>query len=199
MDRVRRLARTLRHNTTDAERHLWRFLRGRQVEGFRFRRQVPVAGYVADFVCPQAMLIVELDGGQHAERVEYDANRTTVLQGLGYRVLRYWNQDVLLRTDDVLADIHRGLTKSFTPPRPSPSLREREGEERTDDVLADIHCGLTKSFTPPRPSPSLREREGEERTDDVLADIHRGLTRSFTPPRPSPSLREREGEEHEPS
>lgn len=129
MDRTRRLARTLRNNATDAEKHLWRFLRGRQVEGFRFRRQVPIAGYIADFACPQAMLIIELDGGQHAEHVEYDAERTGKLQQSGYRVLRYWNDDVLLRTDDVLADIHRGLTKSFTPPRPSPSLREREGEE----------------------------------------------------------------------
>jgi len=122
MDTKRRRARSLRTNATDAEKCLWRLLRGRQLDGFRFRRQVPIAGYIVDFACPQAKLIVELDGGQHAEQADYDARRTQSLRALGYRVLRYWNDDALRRSHDVAADIHRHLTEAFTPPQPSPSL-----------------------------------------------------------------------------
>lgn len=109
MDQLRYRARELRNNATDAERALWRALRGRQLDGFRFRRQVPIGGYIADFACQQAKLIVELDGGQHAEQTQYDALRTAALQLLGYRVLRYWNDDALLRSRDVVADIYRHL------------------------------------------------------------------------------------------
>ena len=134
MDVLRTRARELRNSATDAEKALWRGLRGKQLEGFRFRRQVPIAGYIADFLCPQARLIVELDGGQHAEHEGYDAARTRKLTSLGYRVLRYWNNDVLARTEAVLEDIHSHLLNSnnrsnSTPPQPSPSLREREGAE----------------------------------------------------------------------
>ena len=133
MDRLRQNARTLRNNATDAERHLWQRLRLRQLDGFRFRRQVAIAGYIADFVCPQARLIVELDGSQHLQQANYDSSRTAALDALGYTVLRYGNDDVLLRGDDVVADIHRQLTVAFTPPQPSPSLREREGANNNDN------------------------------------------------------------------
>lgn len=140
MDSLGHRARELRNNTTDAGRALWRALRGRQLEGFRFRRQVPVGGYIADFVCPQAKLIVELDGSQHAAQAEYDAARTERLNVLGYRVLRYWHDDVLLRPDALADDIHRQLGETSTgtrhregtPPQPSPSLREREGVNSKD-------------------------------------------------------------------
>ncbi len=99
----------VRNHPTDAERGLWRALRGRQIDGFRFRRQVPIAGYIADFACPQAKLIVELDGGQHAAQERYDAARTLRLEAAGYRVLRYWNDDVLLRLEVVVEDIYRHL------------------------------------------------------------------------------------------
>ena len=125
MDRMRLRARELRNDATDAERHLWRFLKLRQLAGLRFRRQVPVGACIADFVCPQLKLIVELDGGQHVEQADADAARTRDLECLGYRVLRYWNDDVLLRTEDVLDDILRHAKS--TPPQPSPSLGEREG------------------------------------------------------------------------
>ena len=105
-----------------------------QLDGFRFRRQVPITGYVADFVCPQARLIVELDGSQHLQQANYDSSRTAALEALGYRVLRYWNDDALRRTDDVVADIHRQLTVAFTPPQPSPSLREREGANSNSNI-----------------------------------------------------------------
>ena len=132
MDNLRRRACDLRNNATDAERALWRALRGKQLQGFRFRRQMPIGGFIADFVCPQARLIVEVDGGQHAGQREYDAVRALKLEALGYRVLRYWNDDVLLRLESVADDIYRHLVpcrsnNKSTPPRPSPSLREREG------------------------------------------------------------------------
>jgi very-short-patch-repair endonuclease len=127
LDTVRRRARELRNNATDAERHRWRHLRLRQLAGFRFRRQVPIAGFIADFLCSQAGVVIELDGGQHVERLEADEARSRVLRACGYRVLRYWNDDVLLRTQDVLDDILRHA--NGTPPQPSPSLREREGDK----------------------------------------------------------------------
>jgi very-short-patch-repair endonuclease len=123
---MRLRARELRNGATDAERHLWRYLKLRQLAGLRIRRQVPIGPYVADFLCPQARLIVELDGGQHTERLDADEVRTRVLADFGYCMLRYWNDDVLLRTQDVLDDILRHVNS--TPPQPSPSLREREGE-----------------------------------------------------------------------
>jgi very-short-patch-repair endonuclease len=121
MDRLRRRARRLRNEATDAERHLWRALRRREIEGFRFRRQVPLAGFIVDFLCPQARLVIEVDGDQHATAIEYDEARTAKLVLAGYRVLRYANREVLLRTTLVIDDIHRELTRDFTPPQPSPS------------------------------------------------------------------------------
>ncbi len=109
MDKLRKRARKLRNSATDAERRLWQHLRLKQLGAFKFRRQVPVAGYIADFVCCEVKLIVELDGGQHGERKDYDQWRTVALQAVGYRVLRYWNDDVLLRTSLVLEDILRNL------------------------------------------------------------------------------------------
>ncbi|MET0893023.1 MAG: DUF559 domain-containing protein [Pseudoxanthomonas sp.] len=105
MDALRRNARTLRNTATDAERRLWQHLWLKQLAGYKFRRQVPVAGYIADFICCEVRLVVELDGGQHVERAAYDQQRTIALQRAGYRVLRYWNDDVLLRTSSVLEDI----------------------------------------------------------------------------------------------
>ena len=80
---LQRRAKVLRSNSTDAERHLWRGLRGRQLAGHRFRRQVPLAGYVADFACLEAGLIVELDGSQHLERRYYDARRERATESGG--------------------------------------------------------------------------------------------------------------------
>lgn len=120
MDELRERARQLRNASTDAERLLWTHLRARQLEGFRFRRQVPIAGYIADFVCQQAKFIIELDGGQHSEQREYDAVRTSKLELPGYRVSRYWNHDVVQSTSGVLADILRELTRDFAPRSTSP-------------------------------------------------------------------------------
>ena len=109
MDTLRKKARILRNSATDAERCLWQHLKLKRLGGFKFRRQVPLDGYVVDFLCVELKLVVELDGGQHADQIAYDEIRTGVLQGAGYRVLRYWNDDALLRTSDVLEDILREL------------------------------------------------------------------------------------------
>jgi len=122
----------LRVNQTDAERRLWSHLRNRGLEGHKFRRQFTVGPFIADFVCAEDMLIVELDGGQHSERISEDARRTVFLESLGYRVLRFWNNDVLLNTDGVLEAILSALGAAPHPPvakvrRVPPSPQRGEG------------------------------------------------------------------------
>src|SRR5690242_4773314 len=103
-------ARRLRRDQTDAEAKLWRALQNRQLDGFKFRRQAPVDRYIADFLCREAMLIVELDGGHHMEAQAHDAARTEVLEQAGYRVMRFWNADVLTGLDNVLMAISAELS-----------------------------------------------------------------------------------------
>jgi very-short-patch-repair endonuclease len=104
-----RQAKALRANQTEAERRLWLKLRDRRLDGAKFRRQVPVGPYIADFACHAAKLIVELDGGQHAENAEADALRTGWLERQGFRVLRFWNNDVMANIDGVLERISAAL------------------------------------------------------------------------------------------
>src|ERR1043165_1299327 len=104
-----RTARKLRSQPTDAERRIWSQLRGRRCAGFKFRRQFPISGFVADFVCLEALLVVEVDGGQHVDQAAVDTRRTAVLEKSGFRVLRFWNDDVLLRLEPVMAEILRHL------------------------------------------------------------------------------------------
>ena len=92
---VRNKARELRRNPTEAERLLWRHLRRRQLNGHRLRRQHPIGPYIVDFFCFEARLAIELDGGQHDQRTDYDAERTAFLEAEGVRVLRLWNNQVL--------------------------------------------------------------------------------------------------------
>ncbi len=122
-------ARSLRGLATDAERNLWLRLRNRLLGGWKFRRQHVVGPYVADFACIERRLIVELDGGQHVDRAAADEARTAYLQTQGYRVLRYWNDEVLLRLDDVLADVLRALEKGVDPPSPQPSPASGRGSK----------------------------------------------------------------------
>ena len=102
-------ARQLRARQTDAERKLWFLLRDRRLNGAKFRRQVPIGKYIADFVCQEAKLIVELDGGQHEDQVEYDTARSEWLAGVGYRVLRIWNNDLTENEEGVLTAIYNEL------------------------------------------------------------------------------------------
>ncbi len=112
-------ARALRRNMTEAERQIWQILRSQQMQGHKFRRQVPIGRYIADFVCHEARLIVEIDGGQHDRASPREAERTGFLQHEGYRVLRFWNNEVLANLDGVHATIADALAR-ITPTQPSP-------------------------------------------------------------------------------
>ena len=104
-----KLARRLRQRGTEAEARLWWLLRRRGLASRKFRRQHPLGPYVADFVCLQARLVIELDGGQHNGDAEAVSARTRLLQARGFRVLRFWNDDVLRQPDAVLAAIAAAL------------------------------------------------------------------------------------------
>jgi very-short-patch-repair endonuclease len=112
-------ARSLRQNMTEADRRVWQRLRSRQMHGYRFRRQVPIGRYIADFVCHDARLIVEIDGGQHDPSSSPEAARSGFLQNEGYRILRFWNNEVLANLDGVHATIADALA-GITPTPPSP-------------------------------------------------------------------------------
>ena len=114
------LARELRQRLTEAERRLWHRLRNRQLDGYKFRRQVPLGRYIADFVCLQARLVVEVDGGQHGWRAEADEARTSWLETNGFHVLRFWNNEVCDNLAGVLDTIRRNLP-------PTPALPRKGG------------------------------------------------------------------------
>jgi len=101
--------RKLRRNMTDAELRLWRYLKGRQMSGYKFRRQHPFENYILDFVCLDKMLVIEVDGGQHALNTTADKIRTKKLGAAGFRVLRFWNDEVLGNIDAVKEAIWRAL------------------------------------------------------------------------------------------
>ena len=115
---LRSYAKELRRKQTDAERVLWMRLRARQVNGLKFRRQHPIGRYIVDFCCPEKCLVIEIDGGQHMNRTFADERRTEFLVQEGYRVLRYWNHDVLVAPGAVLQHI---IQETESPsPRPLP-------------------------------------------------------------------------------
>ena len=103
--RLSSLAKALRKNQTEAEMRLWCFLKAKQVGGLKFKRQAPIGNYIADFVCFDARLIIEIDGGQHSSETSKDFERTMWLQSQGFKVLRFWNNDVLGNTDAVMTMI----------------------------------------------------------------------------------------------
>ena len=118
-------ARHLRIHPTEAEKRLWTVLRRQQFEGHRFRRQAPIGRHIIDFVCLRRRLVVEIDGGQHAYRVQADAARTAWLESQGFRVLRFWNNDVLGNTNGVVEAIRQALRE--------PGNFRRRANNRIDD------------------------------------------------------------------
>jgi very-short-patch-repair endonuclease len=102
----------MRHVATDAEQKLWRLLRSRQLAAFKFRRQVPIGKYIVDFVCHETLLVVEVDGGQHADNVK-DVERDRWLSSAGYRVVRFWNNDVLKNPSGVLEALLSELSRKL--------------------------------------------------------------------------------------
>jgi very-short-patch-repair endonuclease len=102
-------ARQLRRSSTDAEQRLWRAVRSK-LPAYKWRRQMPIGPYLADFACFAEKLVIELDGGQHADAISYDEVRSRFIQAQGYRVLRFWNNDILTNTDGVLDRIAQSLS-----------------------------------------------------------------------------------------
>jgi BirA family biotin operon repressor/biotin-[acetyl-CoA-carboxylase] ligase len=114
------LARNLRRNATDAERRLWRALHEADLAR-RFRRQHPIGRRIVDFACPACKLAIELDGGQHADDIDADVIRSAELANHGYRVIRFWNNDVVRNLEGVVEMIRRALVVGPPPHRQTPS------------------------------------------------------------------------------
>ncbi len=127
-------AQRLRREITDAERKLWSALRNRQLDGAKFRRQQPIGPYIADFVCQERRLIIEADGGQHAESITDDL-RAAFLESKGYRVLRFWNSDVLSNLDGVAQTIAAALST----PHPARASRESPSSSRGEGSSGATH------------------------------------------------------------
>ena len=126
---LRDRARRLRRDQTEAERKLWARLRARQLCGVKFRRQHPIDRFVADFSCLGHRLVVELDGGHHAEQVETDQRRSALLARRGYRVLRFWDNEVMEDMDAVLERIAAVLSDPHLNPLPGRE-RKKKYQER---------------------------------------------------------------------
>jgi very-short-patch-repair endonuclease len=120
-------SRELRKNLTDAERNLWNHLRLRQVGGHKFRRQHPIGNYIVDFVCLEKRLIIEVDGGQHDEQSLYDENRDSWLISQGYRVLRFWNNQIFNELEAVKEIIFENVESPPTLALPLRGGREGRG------------------------------------------------------------------------
>ncbi|MFO1243497.1 MAG: endonuclease domain-containing protein [Rickettsiales bacterium] len=116
-------ADALRKNLTEAEKKLWSILRGKQLSGFKFRRQQSIGPYIVDFACMKHHLVIELDGGQHAMQESYDAGRTVFLEEHGFQIIRFWNNDVTENMDGV----YQRIVETLNSPTPTlPRKRERE-------------------------------------------------------------------------
>ena len=130
-------AKKLRNNPTEAERFLWQRLKSSQIEGVKFRRQEPIEGFIVDFVSFDKKIIIELDGGQHAENPSDDQKRDGCLKANGFTVLRFWNHEVFQNVEEVLEVIRKHCIreseiKSGLPPPPGP-LPPGEGEKQDDE------------------------------------------------------------------
>ena len=115
-DAAHERAKALRREMTEAEKKIWQRLRSRQAEGYRFRRQVPFGRFIVDFVCHEAKLIIEIDGGQHDRSSEQEVRRTRFLEGQGYIALRFWNNEALENPDGVHTVIAQELRRDHPHP-----------------------------------------------------------------------------------
>ena len=126
------IAKNLRNRLTDAEKLLWRYLRAKQLEGFKFRRQQPIGKYIVDFVCFEKGIVIEVDGGQHAVEREKDEKRDKWLKGQDLKVLRFWNNEVLTNIEGVLEVIRKQCL--YHPPLTPPI---KGGEEKEGFTLSN--------------------------------------------------------------
>lgn len=121
-------ARHLRKFSTDAEKILWYAIKARQINGVKFRRQYVFQHYIVDFISLSHKLIIELDGSQHLEQVEYDTIRTDFLKASGYKVIRFWNHQVLNHLENVLENIFDVIGSCYVEGTPTPALPRGTGE-----------------------------------------------------------------------
>ncbi|TLY23331.1 MAG: DUF559 domain-containing protein [Nitrospirae bacterium] len=147
-------AKRLRRDETEAERKLWMRLRDRQVNGFKFRRKQTIGRYIVDFFCPEQRLVIELDGGHHTLQRETDQRRTDFLTKADFRVLRFWDNEVLANTEAVLQQI----ADELKPPHPTLSLQGRG--YRKDNPLPQ---GAREKKRAPSSRPSTSRDEGINR------------------------------------
>ncbi len=124
MDSLLNYAKDLRSHPTEAEQRLWRYLRARRFMGLKFKRQKPMGCFIVDFVCLEHRLIIELDGGQHADQTDYDQARTLWLESQGFVVLRFWNHQVMQQLEGVLERIWQAVVTPPSPPTPLPQTGE---------------------------------------------------------------------------
>ena len=125
---MRDRARELRKNQTEAEQKLWQAIKKNQVNGVKFRRQYCIGYYIVDFISLTYKLIIEVDGGQHLEKADYDIVRTEYLTALGYKVIRFWNNEIFEELDSVLESINNAII-SLPPTLTLPRVRGRGQEE----------------------------------------------------------------------
>jgi very-short-patch-repair endonuclease len=123
--------RVLRNNPTPHETMLWLQLKGSRLAGLKFSRQMPISGYRVDFVCRSKRLVIELDGSQHAEAMEYDASRTRAIEQAGYRVIRCWNNDLTNNMEGVLETILAAAILTDRGPTPQPPPASGKGERKS--------------------------------------------------------------------
>ena len=157
------LARDLRSNMTEAEQRLWFRLRRKQVLDLQFYRQKPLAGYIADFYCAAAKLVIELDGAQHLETTaqERDQQRTAALQKLGLRVIRFDNRQVLLELEAVMSVIFAEVAKAIPPSPPFAKGGDNQTDAALDISAPASHAQPSPTQTEPSPPPCQREPRTE--------------------------------------
>jgi len=122
-NKLQNIAKILRKRPTEAEKFMWRYLRSKQLEGLKFRRQEPIGNYVVDFVCYEKKIIVEIDGGQHC--AERDGNRNRWLESQDFKILRFWNTEVLKNAQGVWEVIRKNCL-SCDSPSPAPPVKGGE-------------------------------------------------------------------------
>jgi very-short-patch-repair endonuclease len=137
-------ARRLRKEQTDAERLLWGHLRDRRLQGHKFRRQRPIGRYIVDFACIEALLVVEVDGSQHMEQPARDREREDYLASLGFRVLRFWDSDILTNLSGVRERI-AGALRASEEPSPKPLPPSGEGQKAARRESANTACHVEHS------------------------------------------------------
>lgn len=131
----RDFARKLRREQTEPERIIWYIVRGRRFLGLKFRRQTPVGPYIADFLCEEKLLVIELDGSQYVENQEYDATRDDYFRSRGYRVVRFWGPAVFDQVELIKETLHKALRQPLTPGVPPGPLPLGEGSQGPNPIL----------------------------------------------------------------